>query len=52
VSGGPYEKIGTSSTAKYVDKPVPSRTTLYYVVTTVSSTGESKYSKEIKAVVP
>jgi fibronectin type 3 domain-containing protein len=52
VSGGPYEKIGTSSTAKYVDKPVPSRTTLYYVVTTVSSAGESKYSKEIKAVVP
>jgi fibronectin type 3 domain-containing protein len=52
VSGGPYEKIGSSSTAKYVDTPVPGGTTLYYVVTTVNSTGESKCSSETKAVVP
>jgi fibronectin type 3 domain-containing protein len=51
-SGGPYDKVGTASTPKYVDKPVASGAVLYYVVTTVTDKGESKYSAEIKAVVP
>ena len=51
-SGGPYQKIGNAPTAKYVDTPVPSGTVLYYVVTTVSRKGESRYSREIKAVIP
>ena len=52
ISGGPYEKIGTVTAPAYRDKPVPSGAVLYYVVTTVSETGESRYSKEMKAVIP
>jgi fibronectin type 3 domain-containing protein len=47
-----YQKIGTSAGPTYKDAPVPAGTTFYYVVTAVSSQGESKYSGEIKAVVP
>jgi hypothetical protein len=52
ISGGPYEKIGTVTAPAYRDKPVPSGAVLYYVVTTVSKTGESRYSQEMKAVIP
>jgi fibronectin type 3 domain-containing protein len=52
VSKSGYQKIGTSPTPNYKDAPVPSRATFYYVVTAVDDKGESKYSSEIKAVVP
>ncbi len=52
VSGSGYQKIGTSPTPNYKDAPVPSGATFYYVVTAVDDKGESKYSSEIKAVVP
>ncbi|MGH9512073.1 MAG: hypothetical protein ACRD2U_08035 [Terriglobales bacterium] len=47
-----YQKIGTSPTPNYKDAPVPAGATFYYVVTAVGDKGESKYSGEIKAVVP
>ena len=47
-----YQKIGTSPTPNYKDVPVPGNTTFYYVVTAVDNKGESKFSNEIKAVVP
>jgi len=47
-----YQKIGTSPTANYKDAPVPGKTTFYYVVTAVDNKGESKFSNEIKAVMP
>jgi fibronectin type 3 domain-containing protein len=47
-----YQKIGTSPTPNYKDAPVPGKTTFYYVVTAVGNKGESKFSDEIKAVVP
>jgi fibronectin type 3 domain-containing protein len=47
-----YQKIGTSPTPNYKDAPVASGATFYYVVTAVGAKGESKYSNEIKAVVP
>ncbi len=47
-----YQKIGTSPTPNYKDAPVPGKTTFYYVVTAVGNKGESKFSNEIKAVVP
>lgn len=52
VSKSGYQKIGTSPTPNFKDAPVPSGATFYYVVTAVSDKGESKYSSEIKAVVP
>jgi|GEM_PF-6125326 len=52
VSGSGYQKIGTSPAPNYKDEPVPSGATFYYVVTAVDDKGESKYSSEIKAVVP
>jgi fibronectin type 3 domain-containing protein len=52
VAGGPYKKVGSSPTANYVDTPVPEGAVLYYVVTALSSKGESGYSAEIKIVVP
>jgi fibronectin type 3 domain-containing protein len=52
VSGGPYQKIGSSPTANYMDTPVPEGAVLYYVVTALSSKGESGYSAEIKIAVP
>src|ERR1700680_1988922 len=47
-----YQKIGISPTPNYKDAPVPGKTTFYYVVTAVDNKGESKFSNEIKAVVP
>ena len=47
-----YQKIGTSPTPSYKDAPVASGATFYYVVTAVGDKGESKFSSEIKAVVP
>ncbi|HEV7217384.1 MAG: hypothetical protein ACHP8A_15825 [Terriglobales bacterium] len=52
VSGSGYQKIGTNPTPNYKDAPVPSGATYFYVVTAVDDKGESKYSSEIKAVVP
>ena len=52
VSGSQYQKIGRSPTNSYKDSPVPSKAVFYYVVTAVNDKGESKYSNEIKAVVP
>lgn len=52
VSGSQYQKIGSSPTNSYKDSPVPSKSVFYYVVTAVNDKGESKYSSEIKAVVP
>jgi fibronectin type 3 domain-containing protein len=52
VSGSQYQKIGTSPTPTFKDTPVPSGAVFYYVVTGVVNGRESKYSNEIKAVVP
>jgi fibronectin type 3 domain-containing protein len=52
VSKAGYQKIGTSPSPNYKDAPVPGKTTFYYVVTAVDNKGESKFSNEIKAVVP
>ncbi|HZR56375.1 MAG TPA: hypothetical protein VFA74_05850 [Terriglobales bacterium] len=52
VSGSQYQKIGTSPTSTFKDAPVPSGAVFYYVVTAVVNGKESKYSNEIKAVVP
>lgn len=51
-SGGPYEKIATTTEPTYVDKQVASGAVLYYVVTALHGTSESRRSKEIKAEVP
>ena len=52
VSGTQYQKIGSSLTTSYKDEPVPSKAVFYYVVTAVGDHAESRYSNEIKAVVP
>jgi fibronectin type 3 domain-containing protein len=52
MSGSQYQKIGTSPTPTFKDAPVPSGAVFYYVVTAVVKGRESKYSNEIKAVVP
>ena len=52
ISGGPYEKIGKTTVPTYVDRPVPPGSVFYYVVTTVAQSGESKFSAEVRAVVP
>lgn len=51
-SGGPYVKLGTTTTSSYVDYPVRGGAVYYYVVSAVNQGGESKQSSEIKAVVP
>lgn len=51
-SGGPYVKIGSTPTPSYVDRPVPSGVTFYYVVTSFGNHTESGFSDEIKVVVP
>jgi fibronectin type 3 domain-containing protein len=52
--GGPYEKIASRvSGLTYVDHTVNRRKTYFYVVTAVDEGGrESKFSQEIKAVIP
>jgi fibronectin type 3 domain-containing protein len=52
VSGGPYQKIGSSTEPKYVDTPLPSGQEFFYVVTAVKGDKESSYSKEIHVKVP
>jgi fibronectin type 3 domain-containing protein len=52
VSGSGYQLIGTSETATFKDTPVPAGAVFYYVVTSIQNGNESKYSEEIKAVVP
>jgi DNA-binding CsgD family transcriptional regulator len=53
VSGGPYNKIGSSTTLTYSDMTAISGNTYYYVVTAVDSSGnESVYSNEASVVVP
>lgn len=49
-SGGPYTQIATGVTGtSYIDTNVTGGTTYYYVVTAVSSVGESAYSNEASA---
>lgn len=52
--GGPYAKIASRvSGLSYVDHTVTRRKTYFYVVTAVDQTGrESRFSQEIKAVIP
>jgi hypothetical protein len=52
-SGGPYSKIYSSSSpiTTYSNTSV-SPGTYYYVVTAVSSNGESGYSNEVTAIIP
>jgi|HubBroStandDraft_6_1064221.scaffolds.fasta_scaffold2470495_1 fibronectin type 3 domain-containing protein len=53
-SGGPYTKIASRVTGlTYVDHTVDAHKTYFYVVTAVDQAGhESKFSQEIKAVIP
>lgn len=48
-SGTGYSKVGTSSSTAFVDRPAAG--TYYYVVTAVSSKGESAYSNQIALTV-
>ncbi len=50
--GGEFAKIGSSQTASYVDRPVPSGAIFYYGVTTVEGPQESKISNIIRVEVP
>jgi len=50
--GGSFEKIGSSTTPKYVDAPVPSGAVFYYGVTTVRGDEESQISNVIRVEVP
>lgn len=54
-SGGPYSRLTTAPdvSTNYVDSAVQSGQTYYYVNTAVDSQGmESKYSTQVKAVIP
>jgi len=51
-SGGPYTRIGVTHDPPYLDKPIPSGVTFYYVVTAIRGGKESAYSAEIKASIP
>jgi hypothetical protein len=52
-TGGPYTKISAlQPTASYIDNAVKSGKTYYYVVTSLSSSGESGYSDQVQAVIP
>jgi fibronectin type 3 domain-containing protein len=50
--GAHYQLIASPSITTYKDAPVPSKAVFYYAVTAVNDNGESKYSNEIKVVVP
>lgn len=49
VSGGPYTTIGTSPVNVFTDSNVVSGDTYYYVISAVSSIGESSNSAEVAA---
>jgi hypothetical protein len=53
-SGGPYSEIGTVSgtSTTYTDNSVTSGDTYYYVVTTVTGSGQSGYSNQAVATIP
>ena len=54
-SGGPYTKLNSTliSSTSYIDQPVQSGYTYYYVTTAVNSQGqESVYSNQAAAVIP
>ena len=53
VSGGPYAPVGPAPAANYQDGVgIASGQTWFYVVTELTSGGESGYSNEVKAVIP
>lgn len=47
VSGGPYQKIGSSTTLNYSDPTVGKSFSFFYVVTAVDPSGESVNSNEV-----
>jgi hypothetical protein len=53
-SGGPFTRINSAldTTPFDTDNSVQAGQTYYYVVTSVSSTGESGYSNQVQAVIP
>jgi hypothetical protein len=51
-SGGPYTKIGTSTSTSYTDTTVKAGVTYYYVVEAVNSAGSSGHSNQAEAVIP
>jgi hypothetical protein len=52
VSGGPYTRIGSSSTVDYTDSSVQANTEYFYVVTSVDAGLQSAYSSQIAVSVP
>ena len=48
-SGGPYTQIATATTTNYIDTGLANGTTYYYVVTAVSSAGQSSNSNQASA---
>lgn len=50
VSGGPYTTIASPSTTSYMDTPLTTSTTYYYVVSAVNAIGESANSAQASAV--
>ena len=52
VSGGPYATVASSTTASYTDTGLTNGSTYYYVVTAVTSQGESPNSVETAASTP
>jgi len=54
-SGGPYSKLNSSVKAntRYVDSTISANRTYYYVTTAVNSRGrESKYSNQVRVIIP
>ena len=52
VSGGPYTTVASPTTTAYADSGLTNGTTYYYVVTAVTSQGESPNSVEVAATTP
>jgi TatA/E family protein of Tat protein translocase len=48
-SGGPYARVASTSATTYTDEGLAGGTTLYYVVSSASSSGESGNSVEVSA---
>lgn len=49
VSGGPYTQVGTPTSTSYTDTSVTNGTKYFYVITAVTSAGESANSTEVSA---